>query len=91
MIVETFVDSGVPVNELVVAGGLLKNQLLMQIYADAVGLPLSVVPSAQAPALGSAIHAAAAAGAFTDVRRGEADGPAKAQRLHTHSRQCRCL
>ena len=68
MIVETFVNSGVPVTELVVAGGLLKNQLLMQIYADAVGLPLSVVPSTQAPALGSAIHAAAAAGAFIDVR-----------------------
>jgi L-ribulokinase len=67
MIVETFVASGVPVNELVVAGGLLKNRLLMQIYADAVGLPLSVVPSTQAPALGSAIHAAAAAGAFPDV------------------------
>jgi L-ribulokinase len=67
MIVETFVASGVPVNELVVAGGLLKNGLLMQIYADAVGLPLSVVPSAQAPALGSAIHAATAAGAFADV------------------------
>ncbi|MGK2853005.1 MAG: ribulokinase [Microbacteriaceae bacterium] len=68
MIVETFVNSGVPVTELVVAGGLLKNQLLMQIYADAVGLPLSVVPSTQAPALGAAIHAAVAAGAFTDVR-----------------------
>jgi L-ribulokinase len=68
MIVETFVDSGVPVSELVVAGGLLKNQLLMQIYADAVGLPLSTVPSAQAPALGAAIHAATAAGAFHDVR-----------------------
>lgn len=68
MIVETFVDSGVPVTELVVAGGLLKNHLLMQIYADAVGLPLSVVPSTQAPALGSAIHGAAAAGAFTDVQ-----------------------
>ncbi|AMO60381.1 ribulokinase [Mycolicibacterium phlei] len=67
MIVETFVDSGVPVNELVVAGGLLKNRLLMQIYADVVGLPLSVVPSAQAPALGSAIHAAAAAGVYPDV------------------------
>lgn len=67
MIVETFVHSGVPVRELVVAGGLLKNTLLMQIYADAVGLPLSVVPSAQAPALGSAIHAAAAAGAYPDV------------------------
>jgi L-ribulokinase len=40
----------------------------MQIYADVVGLPLSTVPSTQAPALGSAIHAATAAGAFTDVR-----------------------
>jgi L-ribulokinase len=67
MIVETFVGSGVPVLELVVAGGLLKNGLLMQIYADAVGLPLSIVPSAQAPALGAAIHAAAAAGAYPDV------------------------
>ncbi|BBY78528.1 ribulokinase [Mycolicibacterium parafortuitum] len=67
MIVQTFVDSGVPVDEIVVAGGLLKNSLLMQIYADAVGLPLSVVPSTQAPALGAAIHAAAAAGVFTDV------------------------
>jgi L-ribulokinase len=68
MIVETFVSSGVPVTELVVAGGLLKNRLMMQIYADVVGLPLSTVPSTQAPALGSAIHAATAAGAFTDVR-----------------------
>ena len=40
----------------------------MQIYADAVGLPLSIVPSTQAPALGAAIHAATAAGAFDDVR-----------------------
>ena len=68
MIVETFVESGVPVTELVVAGGLLKNRLLMQIYADVIGLPLSTVPSAQAPALGAAIHAATAAGAFSDVR-----------------------
>ncbi|OAN41810.1 ribulokinase [Mycolicibacterium iranicum] len=67
MIVETFLASGVSVTELVVAGGLLKNRLLMQIYADAVGLPLSTVPSAQAPALGSAIHAAAAAGVFDNV------------------------
>jgi len=67
MIVETFVGSGVQVDELVVAGGLLKNELLMQIYADVVGLPLSIVTSTQAPALGSAIHAAVAAGAYPDV------------------------
>lgn len=67
MIVETFVNAGIRVDELVVAGGLLKNQFLMQIYADVVGLPLSTVPSTQAPALGSAIHAAVAAGAYPDV------------------------
>jgi len=67
MIVETFVKSGVPVRELVVGGGLLKNRLLMQIYADVVGMPLSTVNSAQAPALGAAIHAATAAGAYQDV------------------------
>ncbi|MBS1693826.1 MAG: ribulokinase [Actinobacteria bacterium] len=67
MIVETFNNNGVPVVELVVGGGLLKNKLLMQIYADVVGLPLSTVNSGQAPALGAAIHAAAAAGLYHDV------------------------
>ena len=66
-IVEAFVDSGVPVDELVVAGGLAKNALLMQIYADVLRLPLSLIGSEQGPALGSAIHAAVAAGAYPDV------------------------
>jgi L-ribulokinase len=66
-IVEAFQDSGVPVKELVVAGGLLKNELLMQIYADVTNLPLSTIGSEQGPALGSAIHAAVAAGAYPDV------------------------
>ena len=66
-IVETFQGSGIPVTELVVAGGLLKNRLMMQIYADVVGLPLSTIDSDQGPALGSAIHAAVAAGAYPDV------------------------
>src|SRR4029078_12355602 len=35
VIVETFRDSGVPVEEFIVAGGLQKNALLMQIYSDA--------------------------------------------------------
>ncbi|GAB3268558.1 ribulokinase [Arthrobacter pigmenti] len=66
-IVEAFNSSSVPVRELVVAGGLLKNPLLMQIYADVTGLRLSTVGSEQGPALGSAIHAAVAAGAYDDV------------------------
>lgn len=67
-IVEAFISSGVPVTELVVAGGLLKNEFLMQLYADVTGLPLSTIVSTQGPALGAAIHAAVAAGAYPDVQ-----------------------
>lgn len=67
VILEAFRDSGVPVEELVIAGGLAKNRLLMQVYADVTRLPLSVIGSDQGPALGSAIHAAVAAGAYPDV------------------------
>ena len=67
LIVETFSASGVPVTEFVVAGGLIKSAPLMQIYADVIRRPLSVIGSDQGPALGSAIHAAVAAGAYPDV------------------------
>ena len=51
------------------AGGLPeRNQLLMQIYADITGLQLSAIGSTQGPALGSAIHAAVAAGKYPDIR-----------------------
>jgi L-ribulokinase len=72
MIVETFEKSGVPVEEFVVAGGLLKNHFLMQVYADVLRRPLSVIGSGQGPALGSAIHAAVAAGAYPDIERAAA-------------------
>lgn len=66
-IIEAFRDSGIPVVEFIVAGGLLKNKFLMQLYSDVTGLPLSVINSDQGPALGSAIHAAVAAGAYSSV------------------------
>jgi len=67
LIIETFKASGVPVTEVVAAGGLTKSAPVMQIYADVTRTPLSVTESEQAPALGSAIHAAVAAGAYPDV------------------------
>jgi L-ribulokinase len=67
MIVEAFDTAGVPVTEFVVAGGLKRNRLLMQIYADVLRRPVSIAGSDQAPALGSAIHAAVAAGIYPDV------------------------
>jgi L-ribulokinase len=67
-IVEAFAASGVPVTEFIVAGGLLRNPFLMQVYSDVLRMPLSVIESEQGPALGSAIHAAVAAGCYPDVR-----------------------
>jgi L-ribulokinase len=66
-IVETLVAHGVAVDEYVVAGGLTKNPFVMQVYADVLRRPLSLIGSAQGPALGSAIHAAVAVGAYPDV------------------------
>lgn len=63
VIVDAFNDAGVAVEEIVACGGLpQKSPLLMQIYADVTGLPISVAASDQAPALGSAMFAAVAAG-----------------------------
>ncbi|NUW43105.1 ribulokinase [Nonomuraea rhodomycinica] len=72
VIVETFEASGVPVEEFVAAGGLLKNRFLMQVYADVLRRPISVIGSDQGPALGSAIHAAVAAGAYADIEQAAA-------------------
>jgi L-ribulokinase len=66
-IIESFEAAGVPVRELVVAGGLLKNAFLMQIYADVTRRPLSLLTAEQGPALGAAMHAAVAAGAYPDI------------------------
>ena len=67
VIVETFAASGVPVTEFIAAGGLIRNPTLMQIYSDVLRMPISTIASEQGPALGSAIHAAVAAGAYADV------------------------
>ena len=71
-IVEAFEVAGVAVTELVVAGGLIKNRLLMQIYADVCRRPLSLLDADQGPALGSAIHAAVAAGCYPNVHAASA-------------------
>ncbi|MGD1051796.1 MAG: ribulokinase [Solirubrobacteraceae bacterium] len=66
-IVDAFDSSGVLVREFVAAGGLLKNAPLMQCYSDVIGQSISVIDSEQGPALGSALHAAVAAGVHADI------------------------
>ena len=63
MIIETFEENGVPVNEFYAAGGIAeKNAFVMQIYADVIKREIRISGSPQAPALGSAMFGAVAAG-----------------------------
>ena len=83
VIIDAFEAAGQPVSELIIAGGLMRNELLMQIYADVTKRPLHLVKSAQAPALGSAIHAAVAAGAYPDVPAAAAAMAGKIENAYT--------
>ncbi|MBM3947610.1 MAG: ribulokinase, partial [SAR202 cluster bacterium] len=63
MILENLVRNGVPIQQIVGAGGLSeRHALLMQIYADVCGRPIRVARSGQACAVGAAILGAVAAG-----------------------------
>ena len=64
VIIDAFREAGVAVDEVVACGGLAdKSPAIVQLYADIVGLPFRVSASDQAPALGSAMFGAVAAGA----------------------------
>lgn len=63
VIIDAFEARGIGIEELYACGGLPeRNRLLMQIYADVTGRTIRVARSGQAPALGSAMFAAVAAG-----------------------------
>jgi L-ribulokinase len=63
MIIDTFQENGVGVDEIVACGGLPeRNRLLMQIYADVTGREIRVSASQQTAALGAAMFGAVAAG-----------------------------
>ena len=63
IIIETFENAGVAINELYACGGIsLKNKMMMQIYADVTNKPIKISASDQTPALGAAMFGAVAAG-----------------------------
>ncbi|NYH54213.1 L-ribulokinase [Nocardiopsis arvandica] len=66
-IVEAFTASGVPVEDLTIGGGMVRNPFVLQVYADVLGRSLKIVASEHGCAVGAAIHAAVAAGAHPDI------------------------
>lgn len=63
IIVNTYREWGMNVKEVFACGGLpQRNNLLMQIYADILNMPIKISQSDYAPAIGAAILGAVAAG-----------------------------
>jgi L-ribulokinase len=60
---DALIAGGVPVTRVVAGGGLTRNALLLQIYADVLGIDVEVAGAVQASALGAAMLGAVAAGA----------------------------
>ena len=58
---------GVKIDTLIACGGATQSDLWMQIHADVSGIPLTLTEVADAPALGSAILAAVAAGHYASI------------------------
>ena len=69
VIIETFEEQGIKVNEIFAAGGIAKkDEMMMQIYADVMNKPIHIAETSQAGALGSAINATVAAGIYKDIK-----------------------
>ena len=79
-IINRFEEYGVNVQRIVNCGGISdKNPLVMQIYADVTGRPISISRSAQTCALGAAVAGAVVAGS----KAGGHDNYAAAQKAMT--------
>ncbi len=65
MVIENYVESGIEINSIIASGGIaLKDEMLMQIFADVLGREIKVSSAKQACALGSAMYASVAAGIY---------------------------
>ncbi len=73
VIVEQYECYGIHIRSVCAAGGIpLKDDMMMQIYADVLNREIRIATSAQAAALGSAIYAAVAAGEYPSIREAAA-------------------
>ncbi|MCH7903729.1 MAG: ribulokinase [Armatimonadetes bacterium] len=67
-IIQQIEEVGVPVEQMIVCGGIAdKNPLVLQIYADVLGRPIKVSRSQETCALGAAIFGAVVGGAHSNT------------------------
>jgi L-ribulokinase len=71
-IVDRFTEEGVAINGVIAIGGIpKKSPFVMQVTADVLNMPIKVVTSEQACALGSAMAAATASGLYPDLEEAQ--------------------
>jgi L-ribulokinase len=71
VILERMEENGVPIRRVINAGGIpQKNEVLNRVYANVLNKPV-LIPQSDVTSLGSAIFAAAAAGAFTSIEQAQ--------------------
>ncbi|HAJ34134.1 MAG TPA: xylulose kinase [Chloroflexi bacterium] len=84
-ILRAFRANGYAVQEMVGAGGATRSQLWMQMHADVSNVPITLTEVPDAPALGSAILGAVAAGLFPDVATAAAEMVHVRQRIEPNA------
>ena len=67
-VLDVYRNGGIVIHDIRAGGGIArKNPMLMQIYADVMGMPIRVADSTQPGCKGGCIFAAAASGQFENV------------------------
>jgi ribulokinase len=84
-ILDALAGKGVPTQRIVACGGGVRSRLWLQILADVAGIPIELTTVDDAVALGSAICAAVAAGAFPNLRTAAAAMVHRADRIEPNA------
>ncbi|MBQ8510467.1 MAG: ribulokinase [Clostridia bacterium] len=72
-IIENFEENGVEIRDVIACGGIaMKDDLIMQIYADVTRRTIRLAKPVEAMAVGSAICGAAASGMYKDIHEAAA-------------------
>ena len=69
---QSLIDNGIRIDRMIAVGGIAKKSpFIMQMMADAIGVPIMVCKEEQMCAKGAAVYAAVAGGQFGSVEEGQ--------------------